>query len=150
VGAAEGVRAANFLCAGNYAISGGLAGCDAAERLAKSFKARAAPRPPRRRAAPAGAAAETPPSCTLPAASDWAAQRTLKHLLRCCCQCLPPGHAPGARRARVGRDLNRARCCHGQPCAHCMQEGRQYVRSGRAAAARSARQTCVPAAPARC
>jgi len=61
VGAAEGVRVANFLCAGNYAISGGLAGCDAAERLAKSFKARAAPRPPRRRAAPAGAAAETPP-----------------------------------------------------------------------------------------
>jgi hypothetical protein len=42
VGAAEGVRVANFLCAGNYAISGGLAGCDAAERLAKSFKARSA------------------------------------------------------------------------------------------------------------
>ncbi|KAK9835003.1 hypothetical protein WJX81_003400 [Elliptochloris bilobata] len=40
VGAADGVRIANFLCNGNYAVSGGLAGCDAVMRLAKGFKAR--------------------------------------------------------------------------------------------------------------
>lgn len=40
VGAADGVRIANFLCSGNYAVSGGVAGCDAVERLAKSFGAR--------------------------------------------------------------------------------------------------------------
>ena len=38
VGAADGVRIANFLVSGNYAVSGGVAGCDALERLAKSFK----------------------------------------------------------------------------------------------------------------
>ena len=40
VGAADGVRIANFLCPGNYAVSGGLPGCEAVERLAKSFGAR--------------------------------------------------------------------------------------------------------------
>ena len=40
VGAADGVRIANFLCNGNYAVSGGVAGCDAVERLAKGFGAR--------------------------------------------------------------------------------------------------------------
>lgn len=40
VGAADGVRIANFLCNGNYAVSGGVAGCDAVEKLAKSFGAR--------------------------------------------------------------------------------------------------------------
>ena len=39
-GAADGVRIANFLCPGNYAVSGGLPGCEAVERLAKSFGAR--------------------------------------------------------------------------------------------------------------
>jgi hypothetical protein len=35
------VRIANFLCNGNYAVSGGLAGCEAVEKLAKpQFKAR--------------------------------------------------------------------------------------------------------------
>lgn len=36
----QGVRIANYLCNGNYAVSGGLAGCEAVERLAKGFKAR--------------------------------------------------------------------------------------------------------------
>ena len=40
VGPSEGVQIANFLCNGNYAISGGVPGCEAVERLAKSFKAR--------------------------------------------------------------------------------------------------------------
>lgn len=41
VGADNGVRIANFLCNGNYAISGGIPGCEAVERLAKpEFKAR--------------------------------------------------------------------------------------------------------------
>lgn len=40
VGAEKGVRIANFLCNGNYAVSGGIEGCEAVERLAKSFKAR--------------------------------------------------------------------------------------------------------------
>ena len=40
VGAEKGVRIANYLCNGNYAISGGIEGCEAVERLAKSFKAR--------------------------------------------------------------------------------------------------------------
>ena len=38
VGAADGVRIANFLCNGNYAVSGGVAGCDAVIRMAKDFK----------------------------------------------------------------------------------------------------------------
>ncbi len=42
VGAEKGVRIANYLCNGNYAISGGLEGCEAVEKLAKSFKARCA------------------------------------------------------------------------------------------------------------
>ena len=29
VGPQEGVRIANFLCSGNYAVSGGLPGCEA-------------------------------------------------------------------------------------------------------------------------
>eukprot|EP00199_Chlamydomonas_sp_CCMP681_P001930 CAMPEP_0119106276 /NCGR_PEP_ID=MMETSP1180-20130426/4006_1 /TAXON_ID=3052 ORGANISM="Chlamydomonas cf sp, Strain CCMP681" /NCGR_SAMPLE_ID=MMETSP1180 /ASSEMBLY_ACC=CAM_ASM_000741 /LENGTH=352 /DNA_ID=CAMNT_0007091577 /DNA_START=44 /DNA_END=1105 /DNA_ORIENTATION=- len=40
VGADKAVRIANFLCPGNYAISGSKEGCDAVERLGKSFKAR--------------------------------------------------------------------------------------------------------------
>ena len=40
VGPGQGVRIANFLCPGNYAVSGGKEGCDAVERLGKSFKAR--------------------------------------------------------------------------------------------------------------
>ena len=40
VPAGQGVRIANYLCNGNYAVSGGLAGCEAVERLAKGFKAR--------------------------------------------------------------------------------------------------------------
>lgn len=40
VGEANGVRIANFLCNGNYAVSGGIEGCEAVEKLAKSFKAR--------------------------------------------------------------------------------------------------------------
>jgi [acyl-carrier-protein] S-malonyltransferase len=40
VGADKGVRIANFLCNGNYAVSGGIEGCEAVQRLAKDFKAR--------------------------------------------------------------------------------------------------------------
>lgn len=40
----QAVRIANFLCTGNYAVSGGLEGIKAVERLAKSFKARMAVR----------------------------------------------------------------------------------------------------------
>ena len=36
----QGVRIANYLCNGNYAVSGGIAGCEALEGMAKSFKAR--------------------------------------------------------------------------------------------------------------
>ncbi|KAK9798575.1 hypothetical protein WJX73_000727 [Symbiochloris irregularis] len=39
-GAEVGVRIANFLCNGNYAISGSLEACEAAEKLAKEFGAR--------------------------------------------------------------------------------------------------------------
>ena len=31
---------ANYLCPGNYAVSGGVEGCDAVEKLAKEYKAR--------------------------------------------------------------------------------------------------------------
>eukprot|EP00271_Cylindrocystis_brebissonii_P015775 TRINITY_DN38788_c0_g1_i1.p1 TRINITY_DN38788_c0_g1~~TRINITY_DN38788_c0_g1_i1.p1 ORF type:complete len:401 (+),score=92.51 TRINITY_DN38788_c0_g1_i1:140-1342(+) len=37
---AEKVQIANFLCPGNYAVSGGVKGCEAVEAKAKSFKAR--------------------------------------------------------------------------------------------------------------
>lgn len=40
VGPNEGVQVANYLCNGNYAVSGGIPGCEAVERLAKGFKAR--------------------------------------------------------------------------------------------------------------
>lgn len=40
VSADQAVRVANYLCTGNYAVSGGLEGCAAVERLAKSHKAR--------------------------------------------------------------------------------------------------------------
>ena len=40
VPADQAVRIANYLCNGNYAVSGGLAGCEAVQKLAKSFKAR--------------------------------------------------------------------------------------------------------------
>lgn len=40
VSADQAVRIANFLCNGNYAVSGGIEGCEAVEKLAKSFKAR--------------------------------------------------------------------------------------------------------------
>jgi len=36
----QGVRIANFLCPGNYAVSGGLAGCEAVEALGKEHGAR--------------------------------------------------------------------------------------------------------------
>ena len=35
VGPGEGVRIANFLCPGNYAVSGGVKGCDVVESIAK-------------------------------------------------------------------------------------------------------------------
>jgi len=35
VGPGEGVRIANFLCPGNYAVSGGVKGCEAVESIAK-------------------------------------------------------------------------------------------------------------------
>jgi [acyl-carrier-protein] S-malonyltransferase len=38
--AGQGVRIANFLCPGNYAVSGGLAGCEAVEALGKEHGAR--------------------------------------------------------------------------------------------------------------
>ncbi|KAK4274863.1 hypothetical protein QN277_018030 [Acacia crassicarpa] len=37
---AEGVQIANYLCTGNYAVSGGIKGIEAVEAKAKSFKAR--------------------------------------------------------------------------------------------------------------
>jgi malonyl CoA-acyl carrier protein transacylase len=40
VSADQAVKIANYLCNGNYAVSGGLQGCEAVEKLAKSFKAR--------------------------------------------------------------------------------------------------------------
>ena len=41
VDAHDHVRIANFLCNGNYAISGGIPGCEAVERIAKpDFKVR--------------------------------------------------------------------------------------------------------------
>eukprot|EP00877_Chromochloris_zofingiensis_P008269 jgi/Chrzof1/3696/Cz13g05150.t1_MCT1[v5.2] len=40
VGDKNAVQIANYLCNGNYAVSGSVAGCDAVEKLAKSFKAR--------------------------------------------------------------------------------------------------------------
>jgi [acyl-carrier-protein] S-malonyltransferase len=40
VGAEKGVKIANYLCNGNYAISGGIEGCEAVQKLAKDFKAR--------------------------------------------------------------------------------------------------------------
>ena len=36
----DSVSIANYLCNGNYAVSGGLEGCEAVKKLAKSFKAR--------------------------------------------------------------------------------------------------------------
>ncbi|MEW5298821.1 MAG: hypothetical protein WDW36_001902 [Sanguina aurantia] len=40
VGADKAVTIANFLCPGNYAVSGSKEGCDAVVKLGKSFKAR--------------------------------------------------------------------------------------------------------------
>lgn len=40
VGEENGVRIANYLCNGNYAVSGGIEGCEAVEKMAKDFKAR--------------------------------------------------------------------------------------------------------------
>ncbi len=41
VGKGEGVRIANYLCNGNYAVSGGIPGCEVVERIAKpDYKAR--------------------------------------------------------------------------------------------------------------
>eukprot|EP00245_Coleochaete_scutata_P005974 TRINITY_DN20025_c0_g1_i1.p1 TRINITY_DN20025_c0_g1~~TRINITY_DN20025_c0_g1_i1.p1 ORF type:complete len:413 (+),score=64.66 TRINITY_DN20025_c0_g1_i1:107-1345(+) len=39
-GEGQGVQIANFLCPGNYAVSGGIKGCEAVEKLGKSYKAR--------------------------------------------------------------------------------------------------------------
>ena len=35
VGEGKGVRIANYLCPGNYAVSGGVEGCDVVQRIAK-------------------------------------------------------------------------------------------------------------------
>lgn len=44
VGPGEGVRIANFLCPGNYAVSGGVKGCEVVESIAKpEFKVSPAP-----------------------------------------------------------------------------------------------------------
>ncbi|KAI8474452.1 MAG: acyl transferase/acyl hydrolase/lysophospholipase [Monoraphidium minutum] len=40
VGEDKAIRIANFLCPGNYAVSGSIEGCEAVEKLGKSFKAR--------------------------------------------------------------------------------------------------------------
>lgn len=40
VGADKAVKIANYLCPGNYAVSGSKEGCDAVEKMGKSFKAR--------------------------------------------------------------------------------------------------------------
>lgn len=40
VGPENAVKIANYLCPGNYAVSGGTAGCEAVEKLAKEFGAR--------------------------------------------------------------------------------------------------------------
>jgi hypothetical protein len=44
-GPGNSVRIANFLCPGNYAVSGSKEACDAVEKLAKGFKARMAVSP---------------------------------------------------------------------------------------------------------
>ena len=40
VGADKPVKIANFLCPGNYAVSGSKEGCDVVEKRGKEFKAR--------------------------------------------------------------------------------------------------------------
>jgi [acyl-carrier-protein] S-malonyltransferase len=42
VGADKAIQIANYLCPGNYAVSGSIEGCEAVERLGKdpAFKAR--------------------------------------------------------------------------------------------------------------
>jgi hypothetical protein len=40
VGEDKAIKIANYLCPGNYAVSGSVEGCEAVEKLAKSFKAR--------------------------------------------------------------------------------------------------------------
>ena len=40
VGKENAVRIANYLCPGNYAVSGSKEACDAVEKLGKSYKAR--------------------------------------------------------------------------------------------------------------
>lgn len=40
VGKEDAVKMANYLCPGNYAVSGSKEGCDAVEKLGKSYKAR--------------------------------------------------------------------------------------------------------------
>lgn len=40
VGADKAIKIANYLCPGNYAVSGSIEGCEAVEKLGKSFKAR--------------------------------------------------------------------------------------------------------------
>jgi hypothetical protein len=45
VGADKAVKIANYLCPGNYAVSGSKEGCDAVVNLGKSFKARWEPGP---------------------------------------------------------------------------------------------------------
>lgn len=39
-GAEHGVKIANYLCPGNYAVSGGVPGCEAVAKLGKSFGAK--------------------------------------------------------------------------------------------------------------
>ena len=46
MGPGEGVRIANFLCPGNYAVSGGVKGCEVVESIAKpDFKVPFGPAP---------------------------------------------------------------------------------------------------------
>lgn len=40
VGEDKAIKIANYLCPGNYAVSGSIEGCEAVEKLGKSFKAR--------------------------------------------------------------------------------------------------------------
>lgn len=40
VGEDKPVKIANYLCNGNYAVSGSKEGCEAVQKLGKSFKAR--------------------------------------------------------------------------------------------------------------
>jgi [acyl-carrier-protein] S-malonyltransferase len=67
VGADKGIQIANFLCPGNYAVSGSIEGCEAVERLGKdpAFKARMTVRGRQLRAARGAAGHQQPLAATL-------------------------------------------------------------------------------------